>query len=106
MDKEDLTDCIKESKKGVYLDLRVSPDSLEDKIEGVNRWRNNLEVDVEERAEGGKANKALVKLLADSLKMSENKIKIVKGKRSKQKRVFISGIDEPGLISRVLEEKR
>ncbi len=99
MDEEILSSCIQESEKGVYLDITVSPDSPASQIKGVNRWRNNVELGVKERAEGGKANHSIIALLADGLSVSEKNMKIVQGKRSKQKRVFIFGVGKGEIVS-------
>lgn len=104
MDEDILSSCMQRSERGVYLDIDVSPDSSVDRIKGVNRWRDNVEVALKERAEGGKANRSLVTFFSDMLGSSESDIKIVRGKRSNQKRIFISSIDERDLLSLILEE--
>ena len=93
MSGKDLLDCLISSKDGCYLDISVSPDSSQSKIGEVNIWRNNLEVHVRERAQDGEANRAVVELLSERLNIPTNKIEIVKGKTSKQKRVFFMSID-------------
>jgi len=101
MDKEELLKCIESGDKGLYLDLRVSPGSSSTEITGVNRWRNQLEVSIKERAEEGEANKALVKLFKELLNISNREIKIVGGKTTKSKRMYFEGVDKTKLIDEI-----
>jgi len=55
----------------------------------VGEKNGRLLVEVREKAEGGRANSALIRLLAKTFGLSEDGIKIVDGLRSKRKRVLI-----------------
>jgi len=101
MDKEELLECIELVDEGLYLDLAVSPNSPSTELRGVNRWRNQLEVSIKERAEEGEANKALVKLFADLLNISNKDIRIVRGKTTKSKRMYFEGVDKTKLIDEI-----
>ena len=94
MSEKDISECLIDSEEGCYLDISVSPNSSEAKIDGVNIWRNNLEVSVKEEAKDGKANQGVIDLLSERLNIPTNKIEIVKGKTSKQKRIFFRSIDK------------
>ncbi|MFP3871284.1 MAG: DUF167 domain-containing protein [Candidatus Natronoplasma sp.] len=102
--KEGLSDVMKEGSDGVYVDITVSPDSSTRKIDGVNPWREELKVRVEERAEGGEANKAVVGLFADVLKLPENRITITKGRKTKHKRLFIPDVRKKDLERALLKK--
>lgn len=104
MDDENLRDCIQKGDHGVYLDINVSTESSANRIKEINPWRDDLEVDVKERAEKGKANRSLLALLADILSVPESDLEIVQGKRSNQKRIFIVGMDEEKFISKMSEK--
>jgi len=93
MSEKDITKCLISSDNGCYLDISVSPNSSESKINGVNIWRDNLEISVKERAQDGEANKGIIELLSESLNIPTNKIEIVKGKATKQKRIFFRSVD-------------
>lgn len=93
MSGKDISECLIESEDGCYLDISVSPNSSKAKIDGVNIWRNNLEISVKERAQEGRANQGVIDLLSERLNIPTDTIEIVKGKTSKQKRVFFRSID-------------
>ena len=90
MSSKEIQDSIEISGEGLYVDLIVKPNSSENKIIGYNEWRKCIEVSVKERAEGGKANSALLELLTNELNISKNNIQLVQGHKSKQKRIFIA----------------
>lgn len=93
MSGKDISDCLTSSDNGCYLDISVSPKSSEAKIGEVNIWRDNLEVYVREKAQSGEANRGVIRLLSETLNVPTNKIEIVRGKTSKQKRVFFRSVD-------------
>ena len=93
MGKKEILNCIISSDDGCYLDISVSPNSSKSEISGVNIWRDNVEVSVKERAQDGEANKAIIALLSERLNIPTNKIEIVKGRTSKQKRIFFRAVD-------------
>jgi len=103
MSKKDISDCLVSSDDGTYLDISVSPNSSENKIGDINIWRNNLEISVQERAQDCEANRAVITLLSETLNIPTNKIEIVKGNTSKQKRIFFRAVDK-GTIKNKLEK--
>ncbi|MEN8108773.1 MAG: DUF167 domain-containing protein [Pseudomonadota bacterium] len=73
------------------IDLKVIPCSSREFIVG---WLGErLKVKVRAPPEAGKANKAVIKLLASALNLSTDDIRIVSGSTSAQKVVEITGID-------------
>lgn len=50
----------------------------------------------------GAANQALVKLLAKALGLSKSKVQVIKGFKSREKRVLVEGL-EPNQIIRLLD---
>ncbi len=56
----------------------------------------------------GKANKALVKLLAKALGLQKNQVEIVSGHRARRKMIRVEGIDEDALLDLLhrLEDKK
>jgi len=75
----------------VRLNLKVIPGSSREFIVG---WLGErLKVKVKVPPEAGKANKAVIKLLASALNLSTDDISIVSGSTSAQKVVEITGID-------------
>lgn len=102
MGQEDISHCIKSSDDGLYLDVRVSPGSEKNEITGINSWRDQLEVSVEEEAREGKANRALTDFFSDLFDMTRKDVKIVKGRTAKNKRLYFVNLDK----SRLMEEIR
>ncbi|MEF8874594.1 MAG: DUF167 domain-containing protein [Candidatus Thermoplasmatota archaeon] len=96
-EKSDLSDTITDGKRGVYLDIAVSPGSSEQSILGLDPWRGEVKVAVKERAEEGRANEAIVEFFAEILGTEKNKIQIAKGRKTKQKRLFFSGVEDSKL---------
>ncbi len=101
MNSKELQDCIEAGEKGVYLDLNVSPGSSRTKITGINKWRNQLELSIKEKAVRGEANKALLKLFAELLNISKKSVKLVRGKTTKSKRMYFEGVDKTELADRI-----
>jgi uncharacterized protein len=60
----------------------------------VGRHGDAWKVRVSEAPEDGKANDAVVRLLADVLQLPERRIEIVSGRASRDKVVLLIGIDE------------
>jgi uncharacterized protein (TIGR00251 family) len=50
----------------------------------------------------GAANDALVAFLADVLELPRRNLRIVSGEKSRDKRVHVSGLDEPTALARLL----
>jgi len=70
------------------LNVRVAPNAKQNKIVSEpNRLKVYLTVPPIE----GKANKALIKLLAEHFKIKKNQITIVKGKKSRDKVLRVRG---------------
>ena len=68
------------------IDIRVIPNAGKSEI---IREEERLKVKVSAPAADGKANKAVIKLLADYFKVKEREIVIIKGEKSRKKQVRI-----------------
>jgi len=85
------------SKKGLVLRLRVTPNSSKDQVEGVIKLASgNSAVKVRVRAvrEKGKANKSVIKLIAKSIGLAPSKFSLASGGKDRNKEVLIA--DEDG----------
>lgn len=71
----------------MIINVKVKPDSSRKEI--IKKDEGNYEIYVKERAEKGKANTALIKLLALHFKVSSSKIKIKAGISSHNKIIEI-----------------
>ncbi len=82
------------SSDGVSIAVRLKPRARRNHIEGITRGTDGaamLRVSVTAVPERGKANAAMVKLLAKEWKMAKRDISIRTGQRSRNKGVFITG---------------
>jgi uncharacterized protein (TIGR00251 family) len=83
------------------LQLRVSPGAKRSAI--VGRHGSAWKVRVNAAPEDGKANAAVVKLLADTLSLRERDVQIVSGHASRDKTVALAGV-RPEEIERRLAQ--
>jgi uncharacterized protein len=60
----------------MLIKVKVFPNSKKDEI--VKRKGDEFEVRVKEKAEQGRANRAVIKVLADYFKIDESRIKLIK----------------------------
>ena len=63
-----------------------------------------LKVCVTQSPEKGKANKAVIELLAKSLKLRKSQIELLSGETSHQKRFLIRGITPEELAQKIAEK--
>lgn len=76
---------------GVVIDVHVQPGGSRDEV--VGRHGDALKVKVSAPPEGGRANAAVCRLLADAFAVPPSSVDVVGGGRSRRKRVRIDGID-------------
>ena len=91
---------------GVRLSLRVQPGASRERIEGVERLADGravLKVRLSAPAEGGKANAALVKLLAKAWKLPKGDLERVAGARRRTKTLLVRG--DPAALAPRLEAR-
>jgi hypothetical protein len=88
---------------GLRVALRVQPGASRTGIDGIKRLDDGsvvLAVRVGAPAEGGKANAAVIKLLAKTWKMPKSAIEIVSGHGDRRKTLLIAG-DSTALRARL-----
>ena len=84
---------------GTILPVRAQPGARRNEIRGVQEGQ--LKVCVTQSPERGKANKALIELLAKSLQLKKSQIELISGETSHQKRLLVRGIDAQELAARI-----
>lgn len=84
------------------LNIRAQPRASHNTIE-VDSDRPNVRITVRVTAapENGKANDAVVALLAKSLRVPKRNIRIVRGHKSRDKRIRIEGISSKEALDRL-----
>jgi hypothetical protein len=83
------------------LQLRVSPGATSPGI--VGRHGAAWKVRVAQAPEDGKANAAVIRLLADTLVVPARDVEIVSGRTSRDKTVAVTGIDHDEIERRLAE---
>ena len=78
------------TNSGVILSIRTQPGSSKNRI--IGEYGGRLKLAVTAAPEKGKANKAVIELLADTLHISESSIHIISGESSRDKRLMIEGL--------------
>ena len=88
---------------GIRVALRVTPRASRNRIDGVRldaAGRPHLAVRVNAPPEGGKANTAVVKLLAKAWGVAPSRLSVVAGARNRRKTVHVAG-DADRLLERL-----
>ena len=83
------------------LNLRVSPGASRSAV--VGRYGPGWKVRVAAAPEGGKANDAVVRLLADALRVPSQDVAIVSGHGSRDKIVALEGMDTDEIERRLAD---
>ena len=93
--------------KGVALWVRLTPKGGRDALEGVETLADGravLKARVRAAPEGGKANAALIKLVAEALDAPAGAVSIVSGHTARVKKLFIAG--DPASLVAALARRR
>lgn len=83
---------LKETKDGVILSLKISPNSSKNEI--IKSEDGSIKVKITAQPIDGKANKALVEFLSKQLKIPKSSIEIIKGHTGKDKSLLIKTNDD------------
>jgi len=83
---------IEKTNSSIGFTVKAVPNSSKKCIQGIQGGM--LKVKLSSPAEKGKANKELIKFLADKLGIKKNQIAITSGQTSPQKKIRITGCDE------------
>ncbi len=85
-------DAVSESGQGVLIALDVSAGAKKNAFPaGYNTWRKSIRCRVTAPAVGGRANRAVVDLVASVLGVARTDVSIVSGATSSSKTVFVAG---------------
>jgi len=85
------------TNSGVILSIRTQPGSSKNRI--IGEYGGRLKLAVTAAPEKGKANKAVIELLADTLHINESSIQIISGESSRDKRLMIEGLTPENIKS-------
>ena len=91
---------LSETPDGIRISVKLTPKSSKNQILGVEA--DALKVSVTSPPEDGKANAALIELLAKSFKIAKSRITLVTGGKNRHKTLAISG-DSQELFALIIE---
>lgn len=90
---------IRDTPDGPILEVRAKPGAKLDAL--IDEFDGALRVSVVAAPEGGKANEAIVRVLAGSLNVRKSQITLISGETSRQKRFLFTGLTSAELRSRI-----
>jgi uncharacterized protein (TIGR00251 family) len=97
---DEWTGAITESSEGAVLALAVTPGAKNDLFpSGYNPWRTAILCQVHAVAMHGKANQAVLSLIATTLGVPSSAVTILSGHHSSRKQVLIHGLGRSTLIA-------
>lgn len=83
------------------INFRIQPGARRNEISG--EYGNGIKVRLTAPPEQGKANQALISLLAEKTRLKENQISIIRGHTSRNKVVVFNGIEETEVRKKLLD---
>ena len=101
----DVSKCFQTTLDGqAVLNVKVQPAAKDEGIIGYSEWKGELKIAVKAIAEGGKANKALIHVIAKSFNLPKEAVEITAGLKSRSKQVKLATTDIQ-LIKSIIERK-
>jgi len=83
-----------DGKDGLYLNVHAQPGARRPQLRGLHG--DAVKIAIGEAAQDGKANKAIVRMLSESLALPVSGIEITSGMSARRKRVLLRG--EPAIL--------
>lgn len=100
----ELSNCIQPTLDGASLiEVSVQPAASQNGILGIDEWRHRINISIKAPAKDGKANSALISVLAKILNLPKSSLRITSGLSSRQKKIRVEGVSTNELISRLEE---
>lgn len=90
-----------ETAEGLLLPIQAQPKAKKNAVTGIHDGR--LKVAVTQAPEKGKANDAILKLLAKSLGVKRSQLELVSGETSSKKTLRVTGIAADSLAQRITD---
>ena len=95
----DISDALLEERNGTIISIDVTAGSKAELFPaGYNEWRKAIGCRVTAPAIEGRANKAVITLIAETLDLPISAISIQSGATSSQKRVLVAGVAKNDLL--------
>ena len=84
-----MEDAIEEKKEGSIIHIRVKIGGGRRFPASYDEWRKRIELEIDEEPVKGKANRAIIKFLAEFFGVSEGDVELIYGEKSKDKGILI-----------------
>jgi hypothetical protein len=98
----DIADALFEDRHGTVIAIEVTAEAKTSAFPaGFNAWRKTIGCRVTAPAVDGKANRAVISLIAERCGIAEARVCIRSGATSAQKRIFVTGMDKKTLLERL-----
>jgi uncharacterized protein (TIGR00251 family) len=98
----DLSGAVSENSQGTVIALEVTAGSKAESFPaGFNEWRKTIGCRVSAPALEGRANKAVLALIAEKLGVPAASVSIISGISASRKRVLVAGIGKQELLARL-----
>ena len=95
-------DAVTETPYGVTITLDVTAGAKRSAFPaGYNEWRKSIKCQIAAPAVGGKANRAISDLLAETFGVPRTGVEIITGHTSSQKTVAITGVSRSHALARL-----
>jgi uncharacterized protein (TIGR00251 family) len=95
----EIADALFEDRHGIVIAIEVTAGAKTGAFPaGYNEWRKMIGCRVTAQAVEGKANKAVIELIAQSLRVPATSVSILSGSTASQKRILVTGITMSELI--------
>ncbi len=97
---EPYADAVVEAAHGVIIALDVTAGAKRSTFPaGYNEWRKSIRCQVTAPAVGGKANRAIIDLLAETFEIPRSDVSIIAGHTSSSKTVAIAGLSRSSALA-------
>jgi len=98
----DITGALFEDRHGVVIAIEVTAGAKTSAFPaGYNEWRKMIGCRVSAQAVEGKANRAVIALVAQSLDVPPASVSILSGSTASQKRILVTGMTKDELLGRL-----
>ena len=89
----DVADALSPHTEGVVIALEVSPNAKRERVpDGYNPWRHAVGCAVSAPPLDGRANRAVIALVASALGVRKGEVELIGGATSSLKRVLVRGV--------------
>ena len=95
-------DALRETPEGVVLEVEIVPGASRSAFPaGYNPWRNRIEARVAAPPVEGRANEALLEIVADFFEVPVRHVRLLAGEKSRQKRLLVEGLSRDAAVARL-----